>query len=103
MGRIPSSQVDPSRPFSPWLRAVARNAITDSLRSSGRHDCRHQPLKEAEIEAEMAALGVGITLITLTVSVLQGISDLTSRELGGQLHCIGTATLLGLLAIWRFR
>ena len=47
---------DPSRPFSPWLRAVGRNAITDSLRASGRHDWRHQPLKEDEIEAEMEAL-----------------------------------------------
>ena len=43
-----------SRPFGPWLRAVSRNAVIDSIRSRGRRLGREDPLEkhEAFLEAE---------------------------------------------------
>ena len=30
------TRTSPERPFGPWMRAIVRNAVTDSLRSRGR-------------------------------------------------------------------
>ena len=38
----------PERPFSPWLYAVARNAVTDHLRSALRRQRREVPLDPEE-------------------------------------------------------
>ncbi len=42
-----------SRPFKPWLRAVMRNAIIDSLRASSRHEGRHQAFEEEHFAADV--------------------------------------------------
>jgi len=39
----------PERPFSPWLRAIARNAVTDQLRFRGRRRERELPLDGAGV------------------------------------------------------
>jgi len=36
----------PERPFTPWLRAVARNAVIDFLRERGRRRARELPVGE---------------------------------------------------------
>jgi RNA polymerase sigma-70 factor (ECF subfamily) len=41
----------PERPFLPWLRAVARNAVLDHLRDRTRRQGREDPLFEAELAA----------------------------------------------------
>lgn len=41
----------PERPFLPWLRAVARNAVLDHLRSRTRRRGREDPLPEGELAA----------------------------------------------------
>ncbi len=38
----------PERRFRPWLRAVVRNAVTDSLRESGRRRAREFPVDDME-------------------------------------------------------
>ncbi len=38
----------PEQPFGPWLRAIARNAITDSLRASLRIEGRSVPIEHVE-------------------------------------------------------
>ncbi len=45
----------PERPFSPWLAAVARNAVIDHLRRRQRRVAREEPLEDAErVAGEMA-------------------------------------------------
>lgn len=54
----------PERPLSPWLRAVARNAVMDHLRSRQRRVRRELPLEAAEtvgVEAESGAEARGAT------------------------------------------
>jgi RNA polymerase sigma-70 factor (ECF subfamily) len=41
----------PERPFLPWLRAVARNAVFDHLRDRTRRQGREDPLLEFELAA----------------------------------------------------
>jgi len=38
----------PSRPFGPWLRAIARNASSDALRARGRRAERETALPDAD-------------------------------------------------------
>lgn len=38
----------PERPFGPWLRAVARNAVIDALRARGVRTRREVPLEDLE-------------------------------------------------------
>ena len=38
----------PARPFGPWMRAIARNAVVDSQRKSATRRRRERPLSEAE-------------------------------------------------------
>ena len=46
----------PERPFSPWLFAVARNAVTDYVRARGRRAARETPLGEPGVpEPSVAA------------------------------------------------
>ncbi len=46
---------DPRRPFGPWLRAIARNSVTDALRAGARRGRREVPLDEPDqIEAPAA-------------------------------------------------
>ncbi len=42
----------PGRPFGPWLRAVARNAVADSLRARVSRARRELPLQEADAVAD---------------------------------------------------
>ena len=39
---------DPRRPFGPWLRAIARNSVTDALRAGTRRRLREVPLDEPD-------------------------------------------------------
>lgn len=38
----------PEQPFGPWLRAIARNAVTDAQRASTRPEARSVPLEHVE-------------------------------------------------------
>ena len=38
----------PARPFGPWMRAIARNAVVDSQRKSATRLRRERPLSEGE-------------------------------------------------------
>jgi RNA polymerase sigma-70 factor (ECF subfamily) len=38
----------PERPFGPWLRAIARNAVTDAQRASARPEARSVPIEHVE-------------------------------------------------------
>ncbi len=38
----------PSRPFGPWMRAIARNAVVDAQRQRSSRVRRERPLSEAE-------------------------------------------------------
>jgi RNA polymerase sigma-70 factor (ECF subfamily) len=42
----------PSRPFGPWLRAIARNAIADAFRARGRRAERETALPAADLIAD---------------------------------------------------
>jgi RNA polymerase sigma-70 factor (ECF subfamily) len=42
----------PSRPFGPWLRAIARNAIADAFRARGRRAERETALSDADRVAD---------------------------------------------------
>jgi len=42
----------PDRPFGPWLRAIARNAVTDSLRARSRRAEREAPLPDSDLIAD---------------------------------------------------
>jgi RNA polymerase sigma-70 factor (ECF subfamily) len=48
----------PNRRFKPWLNAVMRNAVIDSLRAR-RHEWRHQDFDEFEIADEENPFPVG--------------------------------------------
>jgi RNA polymerase sigma-70 factor (ECF subfamily) len=41
----------PSRPFGPWMRAIARNAVVDAQRQRSSRVRRERPLSEAEAES----------------------------------------------------
>jgi RNA polymerase sigma-70 factor (ECF subfamily) len=41
------------RPFLPWLRAIARNAVVDHLRERARRGAREAPLPDFEPAAEL--------------------------------------------------
>jgi len=43
----------PSRPFGPWLRAIARNAVSDAFRASGRRAERETALPDADRIADL--------------------------------------------------
>jgi RNA polymerase sigma-70 factor (ECF subfamily) len=42
----------PERPFGPWLRAIARNAVTDSLRARSKRAEREAPLPDQDLIAD---------------------------------------------------
>jgi len=44
----------PERPFSPWLFAIARNAVTDHARSRGRRLARERSLEDAAVAEPVA-------------------------------------------------
>jgi len=44
---------EPSRPFGPWLRTIARNAISDALRARGRRAERETSLPDADRIADL--------------------------------------------------
>ncbi len=48
----------PDRRFKPWLNAVMRNAVIDSLRAR-RHEWRHQDFDDFEIAAEESPFPTG--------------------------------------------
>ena len=48
----------PGRPFVPWLRAVARNAVFDHLRDRTRRRGREDPLPEGELAAPTEELPI---------------------------------------------
>jgi RNA polymerase sigma-70 factor (ECF subfamily) len=48
----------PSRRFKPWLNAVTRNAVIDSLRAR-RHEWRHQSFDEVEVPGDESLLPGG--------------------------------------------
>ena len=39
---------DPARPFGPWCRAIARNAVTDALRARTRRGRHELPLQDPD-------------------------------------------------------
>lgn len=48
----------PDRRFKPWLNAVTRNAVIDSMRAR-RHEWRHEDFDDFEIAAEETPLPIG--------------------------------------------
>ena len=48
-----------SRPFGPWLRAIARNAVVDAQRLRGARLSREEPLPDEDLLADAASPPVG--------------------------------------------
>jgi RNA polymerase sigma-70 factor (ECF subfamily) len=42
----------PDRPFGPWLRAIARNAVTDALRARSKRAEHEAPLPDSDLIAD---------------------------------------------------
>jgi RNA polymerase sigma-70 factor (ECF subfamily) len=70
----------PERPFSPWVRAVARNAVIDQLRWRARRSCREISMGAPGVPEPSMEPSQARQLSTLSQELSRALAEIPARQ-----------------------